>query len=249
MLRTRLSAGAELRRHLDELPYVRWLPLRGLRTGRATPALVDQIRVEYYGSPTPLKQLAQINTPDPQQIVIRPFDASVLKEIEKAIRASDLGLSPNNDGKMIRLTVPPMSGEQRQKMVTRIKKLGEEAKVAIRNVRRDANKHFDQAEKAKEMTEDDCERGKEQVQTLTKQYEEFRRGTVAELAAYYEQNEPRGEIVIVLAGAPEEATDEGALEARAAALRAEGKGAREIQQALLAAGASRNVAYRLAHEA
>src|SRR5690348_8256048 len=146
--------------------------LRGLRTGRATPALVDSLRVEYYGSPTPLKQLAQINTPDPQQIVIRPFDQSVLKEIEKAIRSSDLGMSPNNDGKMIRLQVPPMSGEQRQKMVTRIKKLAEEAKVAIRNVRRDANKNFDQAEKAKEMTEDERDGGKEDVQELTKKYED-----------------------------------------------------------------------------
>jgi ribosome recycling factor len=146
--------------------------LRGLRTGRATPALVDSIRVEYYGSPTPLKQMAQISTPDPQQIVIRPFDQSVLKEIEKAIRSSDLGMSPNNDGKMIRLQVPPMSGEQRQKMVTRIKKLAEEAKVAIRNVRRDANKNFDQAEKAKEMTEDERDKGKEEVQALTKKFEE-----------------------------------------------------------------------------
>src|SRR5438105_8340296 len=146
--------------------------LRGLRTGRATPALVDSIRVEYYGSPTPLKQLAQINTPDPQQIVIRPFDHNSLKDIEKAIRSSDLGMSPNNDGKMIRLIVPPMSGEQRQKMVTRIKKLAEDAKVALRNIRRDANKHFDQAEKAKEMTEDERDKGKEQVQTLTKRYED-----------------------------------------------------------------------------
>jgi ribosome recycling factor len=146
--------------------------LRGLRTGRATPALVDSIRVEYYGSPTPLKQMAQISTPDPQQIVIRPFDQSVLKEIEKAIRSSDLGMSPNNDGKMIRLQVPPMSGEQRQKMVTRIKKLAEEAKIAIRNVRRDANKNFDLAEKAKEVTEDERDKGKEEVQALTKKFEE-----------------------------------------------------------------------------
>ena len=146
--------------------------LRGLRTGRATPALVDSIRVEYYGSPTPIKQLAQINTPDPQQILIRPYDASVLKEFEKAIRASDLGMSPNNDGKMIRLTVPPMSGEQRQKMVARIKKSAEEAKVAIRNIRRDANKHFDQAEKAKEMTEDERDKGKDEVQSLTKKFED-----------------------------------------------------------------------------
>jgi ribosome recycling factor len=146
--------------------------LRGLRTGRATPALVDTIRVEYYGSPTPLKQLAQINTPDPQQILIRPFDQSVLKEIEKAIRSSDLGMSPNNDGKMIRLQVPPMSGEQRQKMVARIKKSAEEAKVACRNIRRDGNKQFDQAEKAKGMTEDERDQGKEEVQTLLKKFEE-----------------------------------------------------------------------------
>jgi ribosome recycling factor len=146
--------------------------LRGLRTGRATPALVDSIRVEYYGSPTPLKQLAQISTPDPQQILIRPFDQGSLKDIEKAIRSSDLGMSPNNDGKIIRLIVPPMSGEQRQKMVTRIKKSAEEAKVACRNIRRDANKHFDQAEKAKEMTEDDRDQGKEEVQTLLKKFED-----------------------------------------------------------------------------
>jgi ribosome recycling factor len=146
--------------------------LRGLRTGRATPALVDSIRVEYYGSPTPLKQLAQISTPDPQQVLIRPFDHGVLKEIEKAIRSSDLGMAPNNDGKMIRLIVPPMSGEQRQKMVTRIKKSGEEAKIAIRNIRRDANKQFDQAEKAKEMTEDQRDQGKEEVQDLTKKFED-----------------------------------------------------------------------------
>ena len=151
--------------------------LRGLRTGRATPALVDSLRVEYYGSPTPLKQLAQISTPDPQQILIRPFDQGCLKEIEKAIRSSDLGMSPNNDGKLIRLTVPPMSGEQRQKMVTRIKKSAEEAKVALRNIRRDANKHFDQAEKAKEMTEDERDAGKDEVQTLLKKSAPASRGS------------------------------------------------------------------------
>ena len=146
--------------------------LRGLRTGRATPALVDSLRVEYYGSPTPLKQMAQISTPDPQSIVIRPFDPSVLKDIEKAIRSSDLGLSPNNDGKIIRLQVPTMSGEQRQKMVTRIKKLAEETKVSCRNVRRDANKAFDAAEKGGDMTEDEREKGKERVQTLLKSFED-----------------------------------------------------------------------------
>lgn len=145
--------------------------LRGLRTGRATPALVDSLKVEYYGSPTPLKQLAQISTPDPQQIIIRPFDQSCLKDIEKAIRSSDLGMAPNNDGKMIRLTVPPMSGEQRQKMATRIKKSAEEAKVACRNIRRDGNKQFDTAEKDSEMTEDERDKGKEEVQTLLKNFE------------------------------------------------------------------------------
>ena len=146
--------------------------LRGLRTGRATPALVDSLRVEAYGSPTPLKQLAQISTPDPQSILIRPYDQSILKDIEKAIRSSDLGMAPNSDGKMIRLQVPPMSGEQRQKMVTRIKKSAEDAKVSCRNIRRDGNKHFDAAEKDKELTEDERDKGKEQIQSLTKTYEE-----------------------------------------------------------------------------
>jgi ribosome recycling factor len=146
--------------------------LRGLRTGRATPALVDNLRVEYYGSPTPLKQMAQISTPDPSSLVIKPFDPSVLKEIEKAIRSSDLGMSPNNDGKIIRLQVPAMSGEQRKKMVAHIGKSAEAAKVACRNIRRDGNKHFDQAEKNKEMTEDDRDAGKEQVQAYLKTYED-----------------------------------------------------------------------------
>ncbi len=133
---------------------------------------MDGLRVEYYGSPTPLKQLAQISTPEPQQIVIRPFDAGVLKEIEKTIRASDLGMSPTNDGKMIRLQVPPMSGDQRKKMVAVIKKSAEEAKVACRNIRRDGNKDFDTAEKNKEMTEDERDKGKEDVQVLLKRYED-----------------------------------------------------------------------------
>jgi ribosome recycling factor len=146
--------------------------LRGLRTGRATPALVENIRVEYYGSPTPIKAMAAISTPDPQHLIIKPFDPSALKDLEKAIRSSDLGMAPQNDGKMIRLQVPPMSGEQRQKMVQRIKKSAEDAKVACRNIRRDANKHFDVSEKDKELTEDERDKGKEEVQTLLKTYEE-----------------------------------------------------------------------------
>ena len=146
--------------------------LRGLRTGRATPALVDGLKVEAYGSPTPLKQLAQISTPDPQSLVIRPYASDDLKNIEKAIRSSDLGLAPNNDGKIIRLQVPTMSGEQRKKMVAHVKKKSEDAKVACRNIRRDGNKHFDQAEKGKEMTEDDRDKGKEEVQSLLKRHED-----------------------------------------------------------------------------
>ncbi|MBJ7430140.1 MAG: ribosome recycling factor [Planctomycetota bacterium] len=146
--------------------------LKGLRTGRATPALVDNIKVDYYGSPTPLKQVAQISTPDPQQIMIKPFDATALKDIEKAIRSSDLGMAPNNDGKVIRLQIPSMSGDQRQKMVTRIKKMGEDAKVSCRNIRRDGNKHFELGEKDKTMTEDECTNGKTEVQGILKKYED-----------------------------------------------------------------------------
>jgi ribosome recycling factor len=145
--------------------------LRGLRTGRATPALLDNVRVEYYGSPTPVKQLAQISTPDPTQIVIRPFNQGDLKEIEKAIRCSDLGLAPNNDGKIIRLSIPAMSGDQRTKLVKRVKELSEDSRVACRNIRRDSNKHFDTGEKEGDLTEDERDKGKEEVQKLLKTYE------------------------------------------------------------------------------
>ncbi len=145
--------------------------LAGIRTGRANPGLVDSIRVEVYGSQTPLKQLASIGTPEPQQIVIRPYDVSTIKDIEKAIVASDLGLNPQNDGRMIRLNVPPLSTEVRKKMVARIKELTEDSKISIRNIRRDANKAADTAEKEKTMSEDDRDRLKESVQELTRKYE------------------------------------------------------------------------------
>jgi len=145
--------------------------LSGIRTGRATPGLVDSIKVEVYGSMQPLKQLASIGTPEPQQIVIRPYDAGTIKEIEKAIVAGDLGLNPQNDGRMIRLNVPPLSTEVRKKMVTRIKELAEDAKISIRNIRRDGNKAADNAEKAKELSEDDRDKIKEEIQDLTKKYE------------------------------------------------------------------------------
>lgn len=158
--------------------------LHGLRTGRANPGLVDSIRVNYYGSLTPLKQLAQISVPEPQQIVIRPFDAGALSEIVKAIQSSDAGLAPNSDGRLIRLNVPPLSTERRRELVTRVHKFAEEARVAIRNVRRDANKHADQSEKDKVLTEDECKKTREQVQDLTKTYE----GKVNEMAAAKEKD-------------------------------------------------------------
>lgn len=145
--------------------------LSGIRTGRANPGLVDSLRVEAYGSPVPMKQLASVGAPEPNQIVIRPYDPTTIKEIEKAIIASDLGLAPQNDGRVIRLNIPALSTEVRRKMVTRIKELTEEAKVALRNIRRDANKAAEQAEKDKEITEDDRDAMKEEVQELIKKYE------------------------------------------------------------------------------
>jgi len=145
--------------------------LKGLRTGRASPGMLDSLRVDYYGSPTPIKQIASVTTPDASSIVIKPYQANDLKEIEKAIRSSDLGLAPNNDGKIIRLSIPAMSGDQRKKIVQQIKKQGEAAKVSCRNIRRDGNKHFEDAEKAKTMTEDDRDKGKEKMQELLKNYE------------------------------------------------------------------------------
>ena len=145
--------------------------LKGLRTGRASPAMLDSLRVDYYGSPTPIKQIANVSCPDASTIVIKPYQGDDLKEIEKAIRSSDLGLAPNNDGKVIRLSIPAMSGDQRKKIVAQIKKQAEAAKVSCRNIRRDSNKHYDDAEKAKAMTEDDRDKGKAKVQDLLKTYE------------------------------------------------------------------------------
>lgn len=145
--------------------------LAGLRTGRANAGLVDSVKVNYYGSPTPLKQLATISIPEPQQILIRPFDAGALSEIAKAIQSSDVGLAPNSDGRVIRLNVPPLSTERRKQLVSRVKDLAEEARVAIRNIRRDANKHADAALKEKTMSEDIHDDTKEKIQELTKTYE------------------------------------------------------------------------------
>lgn len=145
--------------------------LQGLRTGRATPGLIDSIRVNVYGSPTPLKQCANISVPEPQQIVIKPYDPSVISAIVKAIQASDTGLSPNPESRLIRLNVPPLSTERRKQLVGRVKELAEEARISIRNIRRDANKHADNAQKDKTLSEDECNDVKDEIQELTKKFE------------------------------------------------------------------------------
>ena len=144
---------------------------RGIRTGRASAGLVDHIKVDYYGSPTDLRQLATISTPEATMIVIKPFDPASLKDIERAIMASELGITPSADGKVIRLSVPPLSTERRQQLVGQIKKMAEAAKVAIRNARRDGNKETDKQQKASELTEDESKKGKDDIQDLTKTYE------------------------------------------------------------------------------
>ena len=157
--------------------------LTGIRTGRANPGLVDSLRVEAYGSPTPIKQIASVSAPEPQQLVIRPFDPSTIKKIKKGRINRNEGPAPKGEGKVIRLNIPALSGEVRRSMVSRTKELAEEARISIRNIRRDANKHADQAEKDKEITEDDRDKCKEEIQELTKKYE----GQVNDLAKAKEE--------------------------------------------------------------
>lgn len=146
--------------------------LRGIRSGRASPGLVEGLRIEVasYGSTMTLKELASIAVAEGNVIVIKPFDLATLRDIEKGIEKSDLGINPQNDGKMIRLPVPPLSGERRAKLVERVKQLAEQQRVAVRNFRRDAKKALDAAQKAKTLTEDDVKRGDDQVQKHTDEY-------------------------------------------------------------------------------
>ncbi len=146
--------------------------IKGLRTGRAQTSLVENIKVQYYGSPTKIKELANIGVPEPNMIVIKPFDPTCLSEIEKSILKANIGITPQNDGKIIRLVVPPLSEETRKQMVSRAKDLAEEAKVALRNIRRDILKKAEQQEKEKNLTEDDLYSLKEEMQELIKQREE-----------------------------------------------------------------------------
>jgi ribosome recycling factor len=144
--------------------------LKAFRGGRATPALVDHLKVDYYGSPTPLKSLATISAPEADMLVIKPFDPASLKDIDKAIKSSDLSIAPIIEGKFIRLNIPPLSEERRKQLVQQAKQAGEQTKVSIRNVRRDLIRALEQMEKDKAITEDDLNSGKKQADDITKEY-------------------------------------------------------------------------------
>jgi ribosome recycling factor len=144
--------------------------LKTVRTGRASTGLVDNIKIDYYGTPTPLKQLATLATPQADMIVIKPFDPASVREIEKAIKSSDLSIAPVVDGKFIRLNVPALSEERRLQLVQQAKQTGEQAKVGIRNIRREANKQLEKQQKDKLITEDDLQHGKKQIDDVTKEY-------------------------------------------------------------------------------
>jgi ribosome recycling factor len=156
--------------------------LQGIRGGRASTALVDRLEVEYYGQPTELRQLATISTPEPMQILIRPFDKASVKAIEKAIQTANIGINPNVDGDIIRLNMPPLTRERRQELVKFLSHRMEEARVAIRNIRRGANDDLREFEKEGMISEDDQERGEKEVQKLTDEYIE----KIEELGKYKE---------------------------------------------------------------
>ena len=145
--------------------------LRGLRTGRASPGLVENIKIECYGDFSPLKQLAAVSTPDAQSITIKPYDTTIISSIEKAILQSDIGLTPSVDGKALRIVIPPLNEERRKKLSLQAKDQGEAAKVSLRNIRHDANKQTDKEEKEGILTEDDAKRTKDDIQKLIHEYE------------------------------------------------------------------------------
>lgn len=163
----RLQARERMEKALEAFRH----ELRTIHTGRASPALLEGVRVNYYGNLTPLVQLATISAPESQLIVIRPYDPASIKEIEKAILASNLGVTPTTDGKVVRLPIPPLSQERREQLLQSVRKLAEEAKVAVRNARREANKHLDEEKKNGIITEDELYRAKDDILELTHDYE------------------------------------------------------------------------------
>ena len=142
----------------------------GIRAGRANPHVLDKLRVDYYGTPSPIQSVANVSVPEPRMLVIQPWDASMLKEIEKAILSSDLGINPTNDGKLIRLIFPELTEERRKELAKDIKKKGEGAKVAVRNIRRDAMDHFKKVGKAEDISEDEIKDLEDKIQKLTDSY-------------------------------------------------------------------------------
>jgi ribosome recycling factor len=156
--------------HMQKSIQVLLEDLSTIRTGRANPSLVEKLQIEYYGSPTPLVQLASTSVPEPRTLLIKPFDKTTLKAIEKAILASDLGLTPNNDGIVIRLNLPPLTEERRRDLVKRVHHKTEETRVALRNIRRDSMKDIKDYENEKLISEDDRSRGEEELQKLTDRF-------------------------------------------------------------------------------
>ncbi|UYN88955.1 MAG: ribosome recycling factor [Anaerolineales bacterium] len=156
--------------------------LSAIRTGRATPALVEKLMVEYYGQPTPLIQLASISVPEPRQLLIKPFDPGSIKDIEKAVQTSDLGLNPNSDGKVVRLNLPPLTEDRRRELVKVVNSRLEEANVAVRNIRRDVIKDMREYKDEKLISEDELKRGEDDVQKLTD-------GTTGEIESMGKQKE------------------------------------------------------------
>ena len=159
--------NGDLRRRMDQAVATFQSSLASTRTGRASAHMLDQVKVDYYGTPTPITQLAQVSTPEPQTILISPWDPTVLKEMEKAIRSSDLGFNPLSDGKILRVPVPPMTEERRRDVCKHINKVLEEHRTAIRNVRRDGNDALKKLAKEKKVSEDDEKRALEEVQKMT----------------------------------------------------------------------------------
>jgi ribosome recycling factor len=158
---------AQLRTRMDKAVQDFQTNLGSVRTGRASIHMLDQVKVDYYGTPTPLNQVAQLNTPDPNMIVIQPWNASLITEIEKALRTSDLGFNPNNDGKIVRVPVPPMTEERRREVVKHLHRVLEDHRTAVRNIRRDGNELLKKASKEKKISEDEEKRSLEEIQKLT----------------------------------------------------------------------------------
>ncbi|MCX8130085.1 MAG: ribosome recycling factor [Clostridia bacterium] len=144
--------------------------LAGLRAGRANPSILDKVNIDYYGVPTPINQIGNVSIPEARVILIQPWDIKILKEVEKAIQKSDIGINPSNDGKVIRLVFPPLTEERRKELTKVVKKYGEDAKVALRSIRRDAIEHFKAQKKNGEITEDDLKDAEKDIQVITDKY-------------------------------------------------------------------------------